>query len=362
MKFCFISPKSYPLFNPEINATFGGAEVQMFLIASEIAKSSEHDVHAVTADYGQEYCEKRGEITLWKGVNFNTNPLNQAFLLFKTLSRTDCDIYIQRTLTVVSGMIAVWCRLRNKKFIYMVAHDSETDGTHLVFRNPVSSFIAGLAFRLAHILVVQSSTQMKNMEEKDLKPVLLRSGYPIPDNTVEKEDFILWVGRSEDWKRPELFIRLAEDNPDFRFVMICPSATNSPELSMVIEEKARAVPNLEFIPFVPFSEIEGYFNRAKLFVNTSTQEGFPNTFIQAALAGTPILSMNVNPDGFLDEYRCGVCCEDDYNCVNNSVKTLLSDNTIYDDYSRNAFIYAKNNYGIEDLSTLFLSMTNKLLK
>ena len=46
-------PKAYPLFNPQIKTVFGGAEVDLYLLATELAKDNDFAVSFITADYGQ---------------------------------------------------------------------------------------------------------------------------------------------------------------------------------------------------------------------------------------------------------------------------------------------------------------------
>ena len=48
---CFISPKSYQVFDQNIKATFGGAEVQMAMLAKEFAKDQDIKVSMMVADY-----------------------------------------------------------------------------------------------------------------------------------------------------------------------------------------------------------------------------------------------------------------------------------------------------------------------
>ena len=41
-----------------------------------------------------------------------------------------------------------------------------------------------------------------------------------------------------------------------------------------IKEEAERIPNLEFVGFVPYPDVNEYFNNASLLVNTSSVEGF----------------------------------------------------------------------------------------
>ncbi len=52
IRVCFISPKAYPLFNPNVEAVFGGAEVDLYYLATELAKDDSFTVSFITADYG----------------------------------------------------------------------------------------------------------------------------------------------------------------------------------------------------------------------------------------------------------------------------------------------------------------------
>ena len=73
---------------------------------------------------------------------------------------------------------------------------------------------------------------------------------------------------------------------------------------------AHKQPNLEFLPGISFDQSRRYYQQAKALVNTSIAEGWPNTFLQAGMVKTPIISLTVNPDWFINRYQCGFCGAD----------------------------------------------------
>ncbi|MHC4740197.1 MAG: glycosyltransferase [Planctomycetota bacterium] len=126
--------------------------------------------------------------------------------------------------------------------------------------------------------------------------------------------------------------------------MICQKATDDNRYDDFVEQ-AKQIKNLQFIPTVPFHDIDSYFQKAKVFVNTSDSEGFPNTFIQACKCSTPILSLNVNPDEFLDKYNCGISCDGNWDKLLDSLKALLKEER-YTELGKNARKYAEQNHDI----------------
>jgi hypothetical protein len=74
----------------------------------------------------------------------------------------------------------------------------------------------------------------------------------------------------------------------------------------VVAREAASCPNLRFIESVPYHRIQDHYDRARIFVNTSEWEGWPNSFIQAGLGRAALLSLAVNPDGLFEKFRLGV--------------------------------------------------------
>ena len=339
---CFIAPKAYQIFNPKIKSTFGGAEVQLYSLAKEISKNKNFDVNFMVADYGQKCMEEYEDVKVFKSLNFKENIIKQIIVFDRVFKKINANVCFQRTLSPFSGIMALYCKIKNKKFIYMVAHDSEADNGHFVYKKFITKFLANLTFKFADTIIVQNKYQKNKLKNfKSVDTILVKSSYQINRINNKNGEYTLWVARSMSWKRPDLFLKLAKQFPKEKFLMICPPATGNKQLSEEIKKKSQSISNLTFIKFVPFDEIDEYFLKAKVFINTSEQEGFPNTFIQAAKNKTPILSLNVNPDNFLKEYNCGIYCKGDFDLLKSSLNKLLGDDALCYDMSKNAYDYAK---------------------
>jgi glycosyltransferase involved in cell wall biosynthesis len=123
-----------------------------------------------------------------------------------------------------------------------------------------------------------------------------------PNAGVKEVDF-LWVSRCQPVKRPHLFLDLVEKLPEHSFEMICPREDVG--LWEGVAARAAGLGNLRFVEKVPYHEIQRRYDAARVFVNTSEWEGWPNSFIQAGLGGAALLSLAVNPDGIFERFGLG---------------------------------------------------------
>jgi glycosyltransferase involved in cell wall biosynthesis len=97
-----------------------------------------------------------------------------------------------------------------------------------------------------------------------------------------------------DYKRPELLLEIARRLPQRRFIMIGGSAAPGGLLRSGyfegIRDAAARLQNVEFAGFLPLEDVEKYFDRGRVLVNTSSYEGMPNTFLQAWARGIPTVA------------------------------------------------------------------------
>ena len=115
-----------------------------------------------------------------------------------------------------------------------------------------------------------------------------------------------------------------------------------------ITSKVTKLKNIHFIEKVPFEKIQKYYDEAKIFISTSDFEGFANTFIQAGIGGTPVITLNSNPDDFINEYGCGYFANGSIMKLNKYVNELMviPNCKKYDKFSKNIYKYVKDKYDI----------------
>ena len=356
VKVCFVSPKSYPLFDESVGALFGGAEVDMYYLATELAKDEGFDVSMVVADYGQEQvCTIEG-VRLIKSLTFCENSLSAAMKIYRALAKADADVYMIKTISAGMFLTAFFCWLHKKIFTYRTAHSNHCDGSYAM-KHPFMNKGFLWSLRKAKMIFTQSVGDGDNLKRVfGFDSIAINNGHRLAEGDSESRDIVLWVGRSAEFKRPEKFIELARQFPDERFVMICQRATGDDNYDALCR-MARGVGNLEFYERVGFHKVDKFFERAKVFVNTSDSEGFPNTFIQACKGRAAILSYKVDPDGFLGEYECGVCAGGDEERLARELEGLLADDR-YVELGENGRRYAEERHDIAKIVAEYKKIFN----
>ena len=352
VKICFFSPASYPYFVPENSVVHGGAEFQMFLLAEILAKNPAFDIYFII---GKSKIKNLNisHIKLVRGLQFEKKELflkkiYKIFCLLKIYIKIGPDIIINTTANAVVGISAFYKLMFNKKLIFRTASEKDVNKTWSK-QNGFLGKIYEFGIEKADYVVTQSVEHLNILKENyNIKSAsVLKNGFKVEPVADVGKEYFLWVSRYVDMKRPELFVDLAKQFPSEKFVMICPYNPKDYKKWRKLKQKAEKLPNLTFIEKVPFHKIQKYFDSAKAFVNTSDYEGFPNTFLQAAQGKTPIVSLNVNPDNFLNEYNCGIFCKNNFDFLIENIRKLIENPTEIKVMGENAYRYLKKNHDIQ---------------
>ncbi|MHC5083824.1 MAG: glycosyltransferase family 4 protein, partial [Planctomycetota bacterium] len=225
IKICFVSPKAYPIFNNGVKATFGGAEVDLYYLGTELAKDPDYEISFITADYGQDDIERHENVTIIKSLNFDQNPIIGAIKIWNALKKANADMYMIKSISAGLFLLTMFCRLHRKIFLYRTAHTTHCDGTYLQ-KHPVMGRLFARSLKHAKAVFTQNTSDQTQLNKTvGIEATVIPNGHRIASLPETEKQTILWVGRSADFKHPERYIELASAYPHERFVMICQKAT-----------------------------------------------------------------------------------------------------------------------------------------
>jgi glycosyltransferase involved in cell wall biosynthesis len=347
IRVCFISPKVYPIFNRSMSHVFGGAEVDLYMLSTELAKDDHFSVSVIAGDYGQDDIETIENVSIYKSLIFSKNPIKGAYKIWQAMKKVDGDIYMIKTPSLGVMLLNQFCKRFKKKWVYRIAHDREFDGCY-ASKHPLMNKIFLSSLGNASWILSQKQSYLSVVSKKvnvNVKVDAIPNGHRIPSSVSVKKEGVLWVGRSSMIKRPDIYFKLAQAYSEIPFTMICPKAFGDTNYDQ-LKQKASEIKNISFIEHVSFHKIETYFSEAKVFVNTSDSEGFPNTFIQSTKCQTAILSLGVNPDNFLDNHKCGLCSNGHWDQFIKDFKIIYNN---YEAYGQHGYDYASTMHDIQKI-------------
>jgi glycosyltransferase involved in cell wall biosynthesis len=300
---CFLAPTTWPVLTGATGIpVVGGAEVQQSMIAPALVRRG-YRVSMISLDYGQpDKVEVQG-ITVYKMHKPDEGlPVVRFFhprltSLWRALTRVDADVYYQRTAAAYTGFMAEFCRRHGRKSIYAGASDVDFVPGQQDIRYARDRRIFEYGVRRVSRIITQNPAQYDTLlQNYGRQSTVIPSCYVPPAGArADRGGYVLWVATVRASKRVELMLEIARRLPAYRFVIIGGPDPDRRSLEYFesVRQAAAGLPNVEMKGFVPFAEADRWFNGARLFVNTSLYEGFPNTFMQAWARGIPTV-------GFID--------------------------------------------------------------
>jgi len=313
-KICFVESQGYSVLNSNTRrSSTGGESVQHSLLARAFAERG-WQVSMVSQDIGQVDGVVVSGVQVWKTYKQSAGlPYLRFFYprltsIWRALHSADADIYFQSCAGLMTGVVAKFVANRSRKMIFRVAHDTDCVANQQLIRFKRDRHIYEYGLRRADLISVQSNAQAEVLNANyGLSGIVVDMAAEIPAETpgLARDSDVLWVNNFRAFKRPELVLNIARSMPDVSFTMIGGPMKGYGDLYSKVREEARTIDNIQFVGAVPYSEVNSYFSRAKLFLNTSDSEGFPNSFLQAWVRGVPVVSF-FDPDGLIASKGLGI--------------------------------------------------------
>jgi glycosyltransferase involved in cell wall biosynthesis len=335
MKICFLGYENLPVLAPEFGGHgIGGEQVQHTLLAKALARRG-HEVSMVVYDYGQ------ADRTCWHGITtYKAYRESSGIPVFRyihprwtgvwsALRRAEADIYYTSCAGMHLGLLALFCKSANRRFIFRVAHDTDCNPGKLLIKYWRDKKLYEYGLRRASGILTQSLTQQDAMlENYGLPNQVAEMLVDRPDEVgkIERDIDVLWVNNLRDFKRPDLFLALAKKMPRWKFHMVGGPQRGFEKLYEHIRQQAVAIPNLIFHGRIPYHEIGTKYGRARVLVNTSDTEGFPNSYLQAWIRGSPVVAF-FDPDAVIRREDLGAAVSSPEQMANAITELLSNQNT-----------------------------------
>lgn len=333
-RICILSEIGYDLITGRGDYV-GGAEVQMTILAKELAKRS-YDVSFVTFEKTSSYYE------IFEGVKVYTTFSNRLrgfsyllpqniYKLIKILRKIDADVYIKKGYSPLTGVLAFIAKLQNKVFLFVASSDKDTSiNLDISTITTLTNIFFRFGVKHCSKIICQTNHQKVLLKQKIGKNgIIIKNLYPLPKIEGLKRDSqrlkILWIGRLVKGKRPELFLKLAKKMPDYKFWIIMLSSILDLKYYSKIKKAADKIDNLDFLGKVPYKEINKYYRDSSMLVSTSLSEGFPNTFLEAWGNSIPVISIGFDPDEIICKRGLGIHVENFNDLLKNTYMLLKND-------------------------------------
>lgn len=326
MRILFLSSHAHWILDKNESRTSGGAELQVALLAKELAAMG-HEVIIAAGDTGQADGSILEGVRIRNAGKFQTGRMGEMLAaaprVFSVIREEEPDWVVVMGWTAWLFLLWLWKPLLGYRLDFICALDSEINGA-FIKENPVLGRLFDFAVRHADARHAITRDQKEVFERRGLLATLYR--YLIfqapPLGIPRKNVDFLWVSRCQNIKRPHLFLDLAEALPEFRFEMVCPAENRA--LWESVSDRASKIKNLNFIESVSYHEIQRHYDAARVFVNTSEWEGWPNSFIQAGLGRTALLSLDVNPDGIFERFGLGCFAAGDLEKLKSDARAMIA--------------------------------------
>jgi glycosyltransferase involved in cell wall biosynthesis len=285
----------------------GGAQLQQTLLAKALVRRG-YRVSMVVADYGQADGASWDGIVTYKTFRDDEGIPILRFVhprwtrMWAAMKRANADIYYVSCAGMHVAAAVLFARVHRRKVIFRVASDSDCDPAKLLVPVWRDRKLYAYGLRRVDAVLAQTPAQQQALllnfdRTSDLAPSLADlTGSP--HGFADRDIGILWVSNIQQLKRPDLLLDLAKRLPQLSFHMVGGTVPGHSELFDAIQRRAAALPNLTFHGSVPYHAVSDFYARARVVVNTSDIEGFPNSYLQAWAHGAPVVAFH-DPNGVI---------------------------------------------------------------
>jgi glycosyltransferase involved in cell wall biosynthesis len=366
MKICLVGLNNLPALAAEFrNNTVGGESVQQTLLARALTRRG-HDVSMVVGDYGQPDGAEYQCIRLFKAYRFQAGMPVLRFIhprwtgLWSALMRANADLYYTSCAGMQVGLMALFCRYFGKRFVFRSASDSDCDRSRLLVQYRRDRWLYEYGLRRADAILVQSAFQAQTLLrsyglQARIAGMLVESSL----SSAARDIDVLWLGNIRKVKRPDRVLELADQLTDINFHIAGGPLPGEDSLYDDVRSAAATRANVTFHGPLSYWAANEMSGRAKLLLNTSDVEGFPNTYLQAWIRGVPVVTL-IDPDNVIAREGLGAAAGSPAEFPG-IIKTLLGNPTAYREASERCTRFMFREFAEEKILSTYVDTFERIL-
>jgi len=344
----------------------GGAELQAHYLSNEFKKDG-HEIHYIF-DSDKEVKIKDPKIFYYPLHDFGRLFCYLNFFpIGNLLKKIQPDIIYQRVKFAYTGIIAYYAKKNSIKMVYNISSDAECVKNKIKINktfvpNIINEYMGIYGIKNSNLIITQTHYQQKLLKQNfGLDSRVVPNGHPIPSCPFKKTTppIVTWIANIKPLKQPEMFIKLAQECQDIEAQFIIVGRLEGKEYKKSFSEKIKKIPNLKYLGELPFEKTNELLSKASLLVNTSLQEGFPNTYIQAWMRETPVIALNADPDDLIKKYKIGYH-SGNFKQMVKDIQYLIENECIRKEMGKRARKYAVENHDIKKIGKKYLEIFEEL--
>lgn len=367
MKICFVGACNLAVLAPQYRQhQIGGESVQQTLLARALALRG-HEVTMVVQDYGQPDGAEWDGIRVYKTYRPAAGlPVLRFFHprwtgMWWAMARADADLYYVSESGMHVGLAALFCKRHRRRYVFRTASDADCEPDRLLIRYARDRWLYEYGLRRADAILVQSAMQAAALESNyglagRVARMMVEKAQPAPTRDID----LLWVSNIRGLKRPERILQLADDFPDATVHMAGGLMTGSEALFRDVMQAATLRRNVTFHGRLSYQDTSDLYGRARVLVNTSDIEGFPNAYLQAWARGVPVVTL-IDPDGIIERERLGITAADPAALVG-AVRRLLHDRAAWQAASDRCRAYIAREFSDDKVLAVYLDTFERTLR
>lgn len=330
---CFVGMANLPVLAREFNRhPIGGEQVQQTLLAKAFARRG-YRVSMITADYGQ------AEGASWDSVRTHKAfapregvPVLRFFHprwsgLWSAMKRSQADVFYTSCGGAIVGQIALFCARHDKRMVFRVASDADCEPELPLIKYWRDKKLYEYGLRRADCVLVQSERQRELLKrnfgvDSVVAGMLVESGIE-PRDFADRTLAAIWINNFRTLKRADRLLDAANALPDTDFHLVGGPAPGFQSYFDEICARARVQRNVSVHGQVPYHDVNEFYEQARIYVNTSEIEGFPNSYLQAWVRGTPVVAY-FDPDGLIEREGLGLAVSNQQELID-AIRCLTTD-------------------------------------